>query len=81
MKQDQTYNIHDRQYVVLNVLAAVVAHHHLICHYQGLHKALRADGASLTLRTACAVVTLSGGRSYRGVATLPTWRLLYREVC
>lgn len=65
---------------MLNVLAAVVAHHHLIGHHQGLDEALGADGAPLTVRTARGVVILRGGWSHRGVAAFPTWRLLYREV-
>lgn len=80
-KQDQTYNIHDGQDVVLDVLASVVAHHHLVGHHQGLHEALGADGAPLTLRTARGVVILRGGRSHGAVAAFPTWRPLYREVC
>lgn len=79
-KQNQTYNVHDRQDVVLDVLAAVVAYHHLIGHHQGLDKALGAHGAPVTITTARGVVILRGGWSHRAVAALPTWCLLYREV-
>lgn len=45
----RTHHIHDRQDVLLNVLAAVVLHHLGVGHHQGLHPLLLADGARLDL--------------------------------
>lgn len=41
----ETYNIHDGQDVLLDVPAAVVAHHHLVSDHQRLHVTLLAHRA------------------------------------
>ena len=40
-----TYDVHEREEVGLDAGLAMVTHHHLIRHHQGLHVALRADAA------------------------------------
>lgn len=38
-----TYNIHDGQDVLFDVSPAMIAHHHLVSHHQGLNVTLCAD--------------------------------------
>lgn len=60
-QQDQTYNIHHRQDVVLDVFASVVPDHHFVGDHERFHKALAADRAP---PPAAAVLWL-GGRAER----------------
>lgn len=68
-QQDQTYNIHHGQDVVLDVFASVVAHHHLVGHHERLHEALAADRAppprAAPARRLAAVPLQLGGRVER----------------
>lgn len=70
-QQDQTYNIHHGQDVVLDVFASVVAHHHLVGHHERLHEALAADRAppppppAASVRRLAAVPLRLGGRVER----------------
>lgn len=81
---DQTYNIHHRQDVVLNVFAPVVTDHHFISHHKRLHKALGADGAFLSVdgvRPFTLVTGSGGGRVDRWRCTVLARCTAFNEVC
>lgn len=66
-RKDQTYNVHHRQDVVLDVFAPVVSHHHFVGDHERLHEALAAHGplpASAAAR-GLAVILGHGGRADR----------------
>lgn len=66
-QQDQTYNIHHRQDVVLDVFASVVPDHHFVGDHERLHEALAADRAPPPVAAArlLAAVLGLGGRVER----------------
>lgn len=83
-KEDQTYNIHYRQDVMLNVFAPVVTDHHFISDHKRLHKALSADGALLSVdavRPFTLVVGNKGGRARTGRCTMLARCTAFNEVC
>lgn len=79
----QTYNIHHRQDVVLDVFAPVVSHHHFIGDHECLHKALAAHGAPLPAGAARGLAVILGRRRRldRRRRADRAGRLAFIEVC
>lgn len=81
--QDQTYNIHYGQDVVLDVFASMVTDHHFVGDHERLHEALGADGAPLPVGAVqpLAVVQGGGGRVDRGRCAGLARCTAFNEVC